>query len=189
MTENIRVISTEEELKIFNDPYRMKIIRTFQKSKLPLTVKGVADLMEEVPAKVHYHVKKLLKIDILKLDHTEVINGITAKYYVMPFKSFTISVKSSDDQKYQSLAQAHSILTRVIDDFKEEFMKSSSVAVEKNVTDDSEVGLLASNELYLSKEEFHEISTFFTELSHKYQENSPEKNKYVFIGGLGKKIK
>ncbi len=37
--------------------------------------------MGEVPAKVHYHVKKLESAGILKLQHTKEINGIVAKFY------------------------------------------------------------------------------------------------------------
>lgn len=190
MEKDIRVISSEEELKIFSDPYRMKIIRVFQRSKTPLTVKGVADIMGEVPAKVHYHVKKLLKINILELDHTEEINGIIAKYYTLQHKSFTISLKDTDDdQMYQQLTQVHALVSRLIDEFKEEFMKSSSHAVENKVEDESEVGMLASSELCLSEEEFKEVSKYFSELSNKYGCDEEGKKKYVFLAGLGRKLK
>ncbi len=56
----VRKISSDEEIKIFSDPYRMKIINAYIKAGKALTVKGVADLMGEVPAKVHYHVKKII---------------------------------------------------------------------------------------------------------------------------------
>lgn len=188
MDNNMRVISTEEELKIFSDPYRMKIIKTFQKSEGPLTVKACADIMGEVPAKVHYHVKKLLKINILELDHVEVINGINAKYYRMPKQSFTISLKDSEDQLRQ-MTQVHLLVSRIIEDFKDEFMKSSAYAVEHKIQEDSEVGMLASNEIHLTEEEFKELSKLLTELPQKYKKDGPNKKTYVYLGGVGRVYK
>ncbi len=46
--------------------------------------------MGEVPAKVHYHVKKLESAGILKLQHTKEINGIVAKFYQPTARSFKI---------------------------------------------------------------------------------------------------
>ena len=188
MEEDMRVISTLEELKVFNDPYRMQIIRTFQQSKDPLTVKGCADIMNEVPAKVHYHVQKLLKINILQLDHIEVINGINAKYYTMPKKSFTVSLKGdSSIDLYQNLAHVHNMVSRLMDEFKDAFMKSSSHAVENDLKQDKEVGLLTSNTIHLTEEEFEELSKFLTTSAEKYKENQENKREYTFFAGLAKK--
>jgi hypothetical protein len=188
MDDNLRIIQTEEELKIFSDPYRMKIIKTFQKSPTPLTVKGCADLMGEVAANVHYHVKKLLKIDILELDHIEVINGINAKYYKLPKSSFTVSLKGNDDiEIYQRLTQVHNLITRLMDDFKEEFMKSSGYAVEHNIESDNEVGVVASNLIYLTEEEFASVSKLLSDIAKDYDEDGENKKLYSFLGGLAKK--
>ena len=81
MENDERIISTTEELEVLSDPFRLSIINAYREHGEPLTVKGCADILGEVPSKVHYHVKKLLKIDVLALDHIEVINGINAKYY------------------------------------------------------------------------------------------------------------
>ncbi len=188
MDDNLRVISTKEELKIFSDPYRMKIIRTFQKSSTPLTVKGCADLMGEVPANVHYHVKKLLKVNILELDHIEVINGINAKFYKLPKTSFTISLKEDDGiELYQRLTQVHNLVSRLMDDFKEDFMKSSSYAVEHKVKGESEIGMMSAKSVYLTEEEFNKISKMLSEIPDDYKEDGENKILYSFLGGLAKK--
>lgn len=189
MSENMKLISTDEELKVFNDPYRMKIIKTFQQSKTPLTVKGCADIMGEVPANVYYHVQKLIKIGILALHHQEIINGITAKYYHLPFKNFLISIKENDEtQKLKQLTQVHRIISRLIDDFKDNFMKASALANEKKLVDDSDIGLITSNEIYLTEEEFNQMRDYFATILKNQQmlEADPDKKKYLFLGGLAK---
>ncbi len=189
MGDNFRVIKTEKELKVFNDPYRMKIIRTFQQSDEPLTVKGCADIMGEVPAKIHYHVKKLLDIEILTLDHVEIINGINAKYYKLPKKSFTISLKGTEDESSMShLTHVHTIISNVIEDFKDSFMKSSAKAAEKKCQDPSETGFIVSNQVELTKEEFEEVSEYLAKVHKKYKNKSADKKKYTFIGGLSRVI-
>ncbi len=87
MEESVKTLSADKEIKILSDPYRVRIMNIYNGSSKPLTVKEVAVAMKEEPAKVHYHVKKLLSIDVLELDHMETINGIRAKYYRLAKKS------------------------------------------------------------------------------------------------------
>lgn len=191
--KDFRVIKTEEELKVFNDPYRMKIIRTFQQSEDPLTVKACADIMGEVPAKIHYHVKKLIDIEILELDHVEVINGINAKYYKLPKRSFTISLEESEnDNSLSHLSHVHTIIKNMIDEFKDSFMKSSARAAEQKLKEAHETGFIVSNSVELTKEEFKEVSAYLAELKDKYKhtkDDGMEKTTYTFIAGLSKEIK
>lgn len=189
MGDDMRIISTEEELKVFNDPYRMKIIRTYQKADQPLTVKMCADIMDEVPAKVHYHVKKLLKINLLVPHHTEDINGITAKYYHLPNKSFTISLKDTNEETmYHQLTQVHQMVSNLMEDFKEEFMKATSHGVKDRTVNDADVGMLTSVEVELSEKEFEEVSSYLVDITKKYNKTDEEKRTYVFLAGLGRKI-
>lgn len=37
--------------------------------------------MDISPSSVQHHIKKLISLDLLELDHTELIQGITARYY------------------------------------------------------------------------------------------------------------
>ncbi len=183
MDDNIKVITTEEELKVFNDPYRMKIIREFQRSETPLTVKGCADILGEVPAKVHYHVQKMLKVNFLELDHVEVVNGINAKYYKLPHKQFTISLKEDESDILKRMPQIHSILHNMLEDFKESFMKSSALAVESQKEDTS---YIVANQLELTEEEFIEVREYITNLATKYNKKREDTFTYKFLVGLSK---
>lgn len=88
--KNVKILTTMEEIKSFSDPYRIIIMKQFFKMNKPATVKQVADEMGEVPAKVHYHVKKMVAAGLLRLNHTKEINGILAKYYEPSAKQFKI---------------------------------------------------------------------------------------------------
>lgn len=87
-------LKTMKEIKIISHPMRMKILKQYYGFSKPATVKQIADHMHEVPANIHYHVKKLVEIGVLELDHTEVVNGIVAKYYLPTAQT----IKIEDDE-------------------------------------------------------------------------------------------
>lgn len=188
MEDQFKVIKTEEELKIFSDPYRMKIINVFNSSSEPLTVKGVADILGEVPAKVHYHVKKLISINILELDHVEIINGINAKYYRMPIKRFRVDLMTDEENAEDRIKHVDHVtrfMIQMIDSFKEDVVKRSENLKEKQL-DKERVGLITKKDIYLTEEEYKEAVEFIIDLTSKI-ERSPEKTKFSFLGGITKK--
>jgi len=91
--KNVKILTTLEEIKSFTDPYRIIIMKHYFRLNKPSTVKQIADEMGDVPAKVHYHVKKLEAAGILRLNYTKEINGIVAKYYEPTAKTFKIENK------------------------------------------------------------------------------------------------
>lgn len=67
------------------------------------TVKQIADKLGEVPANIHYHVKKLEKFDVVRLHHTEEIRGIVAKYYKPTAERFEIQCTEDIDKAARTL--------------------------------------------------------------------------------------
>ena len=188
--KNTRIISTGEELKIFSDPYRMEIINTYRSKDKALTATECANLMGEIPSKIHYHINKLIKVNILALDHVKIINGINAKYYKLPKANFTIRLKDEEQQKmYSSLNKVDSVALNMIDSFKSTFIKAAQKAIDDNVKDETEVGKVGSTRLYLSKEDYKKLINDLSELLEKYTFDDDEnKKKYDFFAGIAKKI-
>jgi hypothetical protein len=188
--KNTRIISTGEELKIFSDPYRMEIINTYRSKEEALTATECAYLMGEIPSKIHYHIKKLLKINILTLDHVKVINGINAKYYKLSKSNFKIRLKDEKQQKmYSGLNKHESVVVNMIDTFKSDFIKAAQKAIDDNITDEAEVCKVGTTRLYLSEEDHKKILDDMEELLQKYTLDDDEgKKKYDFFGGIIRKI-
>lgn len=182
--ENVRKIETDEEIKIFSDPYRMRIINAYIKAGKPMTVKGVADLMGEVPAKVHYHVKKLISIDILRLDHTEVINGITAKYYILTTDSFRVAYQNTSDQKALFDSTTNMMLS-VVDEFKTDIV-SNAEFIKSHSSDekDDNNAFFTKEALNLSAEDYENFETELSQLYKKYRTDKQEgQETYDFFVG------
>lgn len=185
MDEKTRVIANDEELKIFSDPYRIKIIQTYRKYGVPLTVKQCADYMGEVPAKVHYHVKKLRSINILELDHIEVINGINAKYYYLPKTGFTVKLLDEKSNSiYSQLNTVDSMIINMIEDFKKDYLIATKKAIESKTTNPSEAGLISSDYVYLSEAEFNELTERITELINRHHTLDKNKKRYSILVGV-----
>jgi DNA-binding transcriptional regulator GbsR (MarR family) len=188
--KTVRTLSTDEEIRIVSDPYRLRIIAVYKESAKPMTVKEVAVAMNEVPAKVHYHVKKLLSIHILELDHVEVIKGIHAKYYKLVTASFRLDYSSQPENRSSLIDHSAVMLGNMIDDFK----RDVNLAYENRKQYPTEVltelgfGFFTQEVCYFDKETFKQISDDMSELMEKYQKRKLEEDgKYsVFFGAIRK---
>jgi DNA-binding transcriptional regulator GbsR (MarR family) len=191
MDEKVRLIQTEKEIKIFSDPYRLKIIKTYQRNKKPMTVKNVADDMGEVPANVHYHVKKLLSINILELDHIEVVNGINAKYYKLVNDEFHIDFSNVNNSvEYEkSISHVESIMEKILDEFKQNFSQLAKEKKDKNTKDETLNGMFLSPSIYLSAEESKAFKKDLNELIERYSNYDKTKIEYSMIFGMLKNSK
>ncbi len=185
-------LETLEEIKVFSDPYRMLIFKTFDRMGKPSTIKQVADKMGEVPAKVYYHAKKLISIGVLELDHEENINGIIAKYYLPTTRQIIVSHDSIDEQHLPTMmSETEKMLSRIMEEARGEFLravkhkldnKEDGASVESKA---SEGGLFYTH-LYLSEDEAEQVTQFVDQLieSRKVNDKEKERKRYMFLNGL-----
>ncbi|GIP54096.1 ArsR/SmtB family transcription factor [Paenibacillus vini] len=166
-----------EEIRIYSDPYRIQIMNEFQKFGRPATVKEIADSLGEVPAKVHYHVKKLESIGLVSIVDTKLVNGITAKYYA-PFKGQIAIKKSEFDEAVQQVFQSETqkLLFNLFEESKKRFLRANQGP--------SPEGTLMTHDVFLTKEEAAELTALITEFCEKHQHNdtsAPRENYEVFF--------
>ncbi|MEJ8307220.1 helix-turn-helix domain-containing protein [Saccharibacillus sacchari] len=163
-----KMLNTVEEIKIYSDPYRLRILKTFLDFGRPATVKEVADRMGEVPAKVYYHVKKLESIDLVSIDHTEVINGIVAKYYAS--YSGQIEIKAAEiEPEMRSVywSNVRRLIAEQFDQTKETFLG--------RVTGDGDTGRFMQNILYMKPDEAEELFRQVQKLFEPYERKRSDK--------------
>lgn len=165
--EESKGLTTLEEIKAINDPYRLQIIFCFQRMGRAATVKEIADNMSEVPAKVHYHVKKLESAGILRLSHTKNVNGIIAKYYELTARDFHIKVNNIDPDISKQVASQNVKLTLMA------AYDSSKKIVVEDTLDDTNV-LLGTNTLYLTDEKLMEYKKMLREFVKTYKVDKGE---------------
>lgn len=189
MESRVKLIKTNDEFKIISDPYRMKILDIMIQNGNPMTVTMIADELGEVPAKVHYHVKKFLSLDILKLEHTELINGITAKYYIVYYSQFKIDVDdmSNDNMQQIQIDNVTKLVVDKINQFKEDFVHRTEDI--KNLPKDQRKtdGMISKTDLYLNDEELKEFRAYINRFTKQHATKNDAKKKYsTFIGLIQK---
>ncbi|TJY41796.1 helix-turn-helix transcriptional regulator [Cohnella pontilimi] len=74
-----RKTSTMELLKILSDPRRSRILHLA--SDKPVTVKILAEQLGEDPLRLYYHVKKMVKAELLEVKETRQHGNLTEHYY------------------------------------------------------------------------------------------------------------
>ncbi len=189
VNDNAIRLKTLNDIKTFSDPYRMLIYKTFSNSDEAVTIKRVADIMGEVPAKVYYHAKKLIKIGVLELDHEENINGIIAKYYKSTERQIIMSHDSLDEKQLPSmLSETEKMVSNVIDDAKAEFISAMQALAQKEhpegETDEGDGGLIVSR-IHLTKTEAEDLYKYLMDLSEKKKNDKRDDTaKYLFFNGL-----
>ncbi|WP_336779688.1 helix-turn-helix domain-containing protein [Paenibacillus illinoisensis] len=165
-----KVLSTIEEIKIYSDPYRIQILNMFNKQGRPSTVKEIADKLGEVPAKVHYHVKKLEKIGLLTIVSTREINGIIAKYYE-PFQG-KIHLRHEDEDhsplKQVFRSETLKLLNEMYEQSRQMFMKQAEHG-------ENMFGQISDMTLYASREEVEKLYRDITKMCEPYTKRNEQK--------------
>jgi DNA-binding MarR family transcriptional regulator len=177
--DEVKVLSTIEEIQAFSDIFRFKIVNAFYNLGKPSTVKQIADSIKETPAKVHYHVKKLEKVDLLRLVYTQEVNGIIAKFYEPTAKSFIIEHKDELSEVQESLIKSETerMISTIYKNSRDTFIRQKWKSAQNKEKNTSRI---SSGDIYLTKDEMESFTKyvldFFT--SHESIGDNSGKEKY-----------
>ena len=167
-------IDSIEQLRAIADALRMRIIDTLQGQ--PMTVTQLGEMLGMAPAKIHYHVRELEKVGLLKLVETREKGGILEKYYLPIAKDITVSpnlfLHATPDE---SLAAT----SAWFDQLKDSFQKVFRVAIEKK--EDPPVLQLSSAVLYLTIEEERQLCQQINDLFKQYDKPRGEEGEQAFV--------
>lgn len=169
-----KILTTAEEIKALSDPFRYRILDTLYKFEDGATVKQLGQALNEVPSKIHYHIKKLEKVEIVVLDHTKEINGIIAKFYKPTAESFDIRCEDSslsESSKKLMLGETQRMISELYDTSKNAFL--NLIQGNTLTNDKKSKGSFIMNTLYLSEEEFIEFTSY---LEAFFKNNTTKKN-------------
>ena len=116
-------LTDDKDLRIFMHPTRQKIL-TLLSINGEMTPKQVADSLSVTSSSAKHHILKLVTLGAVEVDHTALINGITATFYRRT--EATISIGS--DEGGSRVAVAQNLLKEVHDGF---FLKARSLEDEE----------------------------------------------------------
>ncbi|AEV29704.1 Bacterial regulatory protein, arsR family [Sphaerochaeta pleomorpha str. Grapes] len=109
---NTITLTTTEQLKIFMQPTRQKILQLLSVNG-PMTPKMVANALEITSSSAKHHILKLVELGIVELDRQQLIHGITATYYRKTLVTVSLGGLQGDEREVVT----QNLLKEVQDDF------------------------------------------------------------------------
>ncbi|MFC0189747.1 ArsR/SmtB family transcription factor [Fictibacillus aquaticus] len=154
-----------EQLRVISDPLRLKVIwEIIDEAK---TGKMVADILEAPAPKIHYHLKELERVGLVKVERTEEKNGIVQKFYrpiARVFSTAEILLHHKDEVKEElSDALKENILISL------DKTKSMIKKMDSHIFTEMPQVKFGFNQVRLSKEQQEQLQSKSKELSDLIQ--------------------
>lgn len=111
------VLRGKKELDIYINPQRQRLLRLMTLAGRPMTPKQLSVEMGVSPSAVQHHLNRLLELNLVVLDHTQSIHGITAHFYTAPPRTVSIGCLNVDDNAPQRSALIQNGINEVFSGF------------------------------------------------------------------------
>lgn len=172
-------LDTREKQNAFMNPARQDILRLLQLAGWPMTPKELADKMGISASSVTFHIKKLVELGVVALDHTEQIRGITARYY----KALNVSVRLGLLAPGGDDAAQEMFLQRTVEQVLAGVQGLKRLAGEKGLTEEDVMGLgdMNSGVVYLTREEAIELQRRMMEFLSERETPRPGAAAYEYV--------
>jgi len=115
-------IENIEQLRAIADMLRLRIFEMLQQK--PMTVTQLGEELGEAPAKVHYHVRELEKVGLLRLVETREKGGILEKYYQPIAREISVEKSLLSAPPDEALAMIGALLNQMKDGFQRAFREA-----------------------------------------------------------------
>lgn len=161
------VLSGKRELDIYMNPQRQNLIRCMQIASVPMTPKQLSNLLGISPSSVQHHIRQLVELGLVELDHTGLIHGITASYYRILPKNVQIGSLVNDENKNQRLALLQTEITRVFSGYTAYCEANSEATIGHE-----QYGDMVSGITHLAPEEAKELYSIIRTFLEAHEERS-----------------
>ena len=160
------------------NPARQDILRLLQLAGRPMTPKELADKMGISASSVTFHIKKLVELGVVALDHTEQIRGI-ARYY----KALNVSVRLGLLAPGGDDAAQEMFLQRTVEQVLAGVQGLKRLAGEKGLGEEDVMGLgdMHSGVVYLTREEAIELQRRVMDFLSEREVPRPGAQAYEYV--------
>ncbi len=175
-------VTDPEALKSLAIPERVKILELFEDLE-PRTAKQIATELGENAARLHYHVKELVRVGLLEQVDTRVKGSIVEKYYQPVAKVIQVNLRVMIEENAQQLGD---VMFSPLRTTERDLMRTLNKFVGSDADARKEyLDTFAYNvgELYLTKEERNEFINEINALFRKYKElkNGEGRRKFKYL--------
>lgn len=172
-------LDTREKQNAFMNPARQDILRLLQLAGRPMTPKELADKMGISASSVTFHIKKLVELGVVALDHTEQIRGITARYY----KALNVSVRLGLLSPVGDEGAQNVFLQRTMEQVLAGVQGVKKMAEKRYMTEEEAMGLayMGNGVVYLTREEAIELQRRMMEFLSERETLRPGAQAYEYV--------
>ncbi|MFA9463172.1 MAG: helix-turn-helix domain-containing protein [Velocimicrobium sp.] len=150
-------LNTKEELNIYMNPVRQQLLRQLNIHKAPMTPKMIAQKLFISSSAVTHHIKKLMTIELIELDHQELIHGITANYYKVSNVTVQIGLEREDDTTLQRQVFMQNSIANVYEGFQTQLKRNIGLLENQPTNATNKWGDILTGIVHLQKEESEEL--------------------------------
>lgn len=154
-------IENIEQLRAIADMLRLRIFEMLIDK--PMTVTQLGEEMGEAPAKVHYHVRELERVGLLRLVETREKGGILEKYYQPIAREISVEKSLLSAPPDEALSMTGVLLSQM----KEGFQRAFRVALEQK--DMKPRVSLSYTRIYVIAEEQEQLMKQISGLTKPYE--------------------
>lgn len=169
-------IENIEQLRAIADMLRVRIIDLLQKQ--PMTVTQIGGELGEAPAKIHYHVRELEKVGLLRLVETREKGGILEKYYQPIAREFSVEKSLLSAPTDEALRMMSNFLNQIKEGYQGAFRRALRQKDTKpNMS-------LAITHMYMTAQEQEETSKQIFALLKPYEQRRAIEGEQELVGVL-----
>lgn len=165
MYDKIIKIETKKDLDIYMNPQRQRLLKCMELLGKPVTPKQLSEKLDISASSVTLHLKKLMTLGLVELDHTEMIHGICARFY----KKIPVQVQLYGGKKDALQPEKELLLDYMMTDTWNGF-RTYLAHAEDSDNDHKETGDLINGILYLNDHDVQELKQFLQEFQEKHSQ-------------------
>ncbi len=175
----ILAVSSSADVKVAASPQRQQIFRLLLIHGSPLHGKEIATRLGIQPATAHFHLKKLEEIGAVRVSHTGVINGITARYYEPAVDGIIVQDDLLQPEDDETLRQKMLLAANAYNTSRDTFLQ----AVKKS-GQNSPFPVLLNDLVYLSEEDAAAFYSEMENLLNRYARKGSGKTLYTLFASI-----
>jgi DNA-binding transcriptional ArsR family regulator len=173
-------LETDEQIKAFTHPYRLKVLQALRDSAGPATATDIARTLGDGPGRVHYHVKILEQAGLIQLVDTLMINGILARRYEPAAKQYVVKPEAIQVDQKQDF---YKIISKRFREGLRQFLDSSFETKPESHSARPR-SFLFEFKLFCTDEEWLELQRQLVSANEQYSRQEPGRTlRRLFIAG------
>ena len=145
-------LETLEQLRAIADELRVRIVEAL--SHRAMTVTQLGELLGQAPAKIHYHVRELERVGLVRLVATREKSGILEKYYRAVARTFTASKTLLTNAP---MDETFAAMRTFLDNSTRAFLRAADYTFRHQLWDTPKMWGLSSTQIWVTHDEMRAL--------------------------------